>query len=150
MEAPIPREKASMIDRFFVDTNIFVYARDAAFPEKLVRAQDVLAKLWQNRSGRLSIQVCSEYYVTVTRKLRPGMDPESAWSDIEALRAWEPSALDYKTLEKAHDTEIRYGLSWWDSLIVASAFFAECTHILSEDLNAGQEYYGIRVVDPFL
>jgi predicted nucleic acid-binding protein len=139
----------SMTDRYFVDTNVLVYARDAAFPDKQRRAHEVLDRLWRERSGRLSVQVCGEYYVTVTRKLKPGLDPESAWSDLEALHAWEPSALDFKTLQKAHEIGLRYGLAWWDSLIVASAFFAECTQILSEDLSVGQEYLGLRIVNPF-
>jgi predicted nucleic acid-binding protein len=139
-----------MTDRFFVDTNIFVYARDASFPDKQAKAHEILAKLWQDRSGRLSLQVCSEYYVTVTRKLKPGLEPDSAWSDLEALRAWEPLATDFATLQRARETEVRYGLSWWDSMIVASACLAECTRILSEDLSGGQEYFGLRVVNPFL
>jgi predicted nucleic acid-binding protein len=139
-----------MIDRFFVDTNILVYARDASFPGKQRQAHEILSRLWRERSGRLSVQVCNEYYVTVTRKLKPGLPPETAWSDLEALRAWEPVLLDFETLRKARETELRYRLSWWDSLIVASALGAECTQILSEDLSAGQEYFGMRILNPFI
>ncbi len=137
-----------MSNRFFVDTNILVYARDAAFPEKQLRAHEVLSRLWRDRSGRLSVQVCNEYYVRVTRKLKPGLIPETAWNDLEALRAWEPVQLDFEILRKARETELRYGLSWWDALIVASAIRVECAQILSEDLAAGQEYFGVRVVNP--
>lgn len=137
-----------MIDRFFVDTNILVYARDASFPDKQERAHAMLSRLWRDRSGRLSVQVCNEYYVTVTRKLKPGLSHEAAWSDLEALHAWEPSILDFETLRKARETELRYGLSWWDSLIVASAIRSECTVVLSEDMCTGQEYSGVRIVNP--
>jgi predicted nucleic acid-binding protein len=58
--------------------------------------------------------------------------------------------LDFETLRKARETELRYRLSWWDSLIVASALGAECTQILSEDLSAGQEYFGMRILNPFV
>ena len=41
-----------------------------------------------------------------------------------------------------------YGISYWDSLIVAAAEKAGCTRIISEDLNSGQSDDGIAVVDP--
>ncbi len=139
-----------MTDKVFVDTNILVYSRDAAFPEKRRICRELLIDLWKNRTGRLSVQVCSEYFVTVTRKLKPGLDEPTAWDDIETYSAWNPEPLEYKTLQKAHEAQVRYQLSWWDSLIIASAFFTECGTIVSEDLNHGQEYFGIRVVNPFV
>jgi predicted nucleic acid-binding protein len=139
-----------MSDKVFVDTNILVYARDAACPEKQEICKKLLARLWKNRAGRLSVQVCNEFYVTVTRKLKPGMDEYSAWHEIELYSAWDPEPLDYETLRKAREVQNYYQLSWWDSLIVAAAFFAECGTIVSEDLNSGQDYLGIKVVNPFL
>ncbi|MDA8411792.1 MAG: PIN domain-containing protein [Treponema sp.] len=138
-----------MSDRVFVDTNIFVYARDSVDPVKQAAASEVLARLWRERSGRISTQVLSEYFVTVTQKLRPGLDRERAWSDVEALSAWDPAAIDQGTLRKAREIQIRYGLSWWDSLIVAAAWSTECGQIFSEDLGGGQTYLGLLVVNPF-
>jgi predicted nucleic acid-binding protein len=134
----------------FVDTNILVYARDAAFPKKQGAAIGLLEEIWKNRRGRISVQVCNEYFVTVTRKLKPGMDEASAWEDIAALSAWDPLPLDYGTLVKAREGQTLYGLSWWDALIVASAYQGECERIASEDLADGQRYFGIRVVNPLV
>ncbi len=139
-----------MIDKTFVDTNILVYARDASFPEKQKIAYDLLRGLWLDRSGRLSVQVCNEYFVTVTRKLRPGLNAAHAWSDLELYEAWDPLPMDVRTLKKAREIQIRYGVSWWDSLIIAAAYLAECTRIASEDFGAGQEYFGIRIFNPFV
>lgn len=139
-----------MTARTFVDTNILVYARDAAFPEKQSIAHELLGSLWRNRTGRLSVQVCNEYFVTVTRKLTPGLDEAEAWRDVEMYESWDPMPMDVRTLRKAREVQLRYGLAWWDSLIVASAFFAECGRIVSEDLAAEQDYFGIRVVNPFV
>ena len=139
-----------MADKVFVDTNILVYARDAAFPGKGKICRELLTALWKNRTGRLSVQVCSEYFFTVTRKLNPGLDERTAWDDIEKYSAWNPEPLEYKTLQKAREALVRYQLSWWDSLIIASAFFSGCGTIVSEDLSRGQEYFGIRVVNPFV
>jgi predicted nucleic acid-binding protein len=142
--------KASMTGKVFVDTNILIYARDAAFPEKQKICKELLAGLWEKRTGRLSIQVCSEYYVAVTRKLKPGLDEHTAWTEVEMYSAWDPAPLDYRTLSKAREVQLRYQISWWDSLIVAAAYFTECGIIVSEDLNSGQDYFGIAVVNPFI
>lgn len=139
-----------MNDKVFVDTSILVYAKDAACPEKQEICKELLAGLWKNRTGRLSVQVCNEFYVTVTRKLKPGLDEWSAWHEMEIYSAWDPEPLDYETLRKAREVQSHYQISWWDSLIVAAAFFAECRTIVSEDLNADQEYFGIKVVNPFI
>jgi predicted nucleic acid-binding protein len=98
----------------------------------------------------LSVQVCNEFYDIVTRQLKPELDEYSAWHEIDIYSAWDPEPLDYKTLRKARDVQNHYQISRWDSLIVAAAFFAECGTIVSEDLNADQKYYGIKVMNPFL
>ncbi len=134
----------------FVDTNVLVYARDASEPEKQLRARDWLAALWETREGRLSFQVLREYYVTVTRKLRPGLTPGEAQSDVRDLLAWAPTRLDRTVLEDAWAVERRYGLSVWDALIVAAARAAGCTHLLTEALAHGQDLDGVRIVNPFV
>ena len=62
-----------MSDNVFVDTNILLYSRDASEPEKQAIASARLDDLWENRTGRLSVQVLNEYFVNVTRKLDPGL-----------------------------------------------------------------------------
>ena len=133
----------------FVDTNVLVYSRDTTEAEKHDIASDIMRRLWEDRIGVISTQVCSEFYVTVTRKLDPGLTPEEAWDDIDALFAWNPVPVDVACMRVARHVELRYGLSWWDSLIVAACSQAGCTEILSEDLNPHQEYLGIRVTNPF-
>jgi predicted nucleic acid-binding protein len=138
-----------MSDNVFVDTNILLYLRDASEPEKQALASNRLNELWEKRTGRLSVQVLNEYFVNVTRKLDPGLPPEEAWDDIEALSVWEPLPLDMPVLVRAFAVQRRYGLSWWDSLIVAAAEAAGCARILSEDLADGATYFGITVENPF-
>ena len=46
-------------------------------------------------------------------------------------------------------THKRFGIPYWDALIIATAERAGCTHIFSEDLNPGQSYNGIVVQNPF-
>ena len=65
-----------MSDRFFVDTHLLVYSRDASEPEKQPQAMKWMIRLWSDQSGRLSFQVLQEYYLTVTHKLTPGLPTE--------------------------------------------------------------------------
>ncbi len=139
-----------MSDKTFVDTNILVYSRDSGLPDKQAAAAAELEHLWKNRTGRISAQVCSEYYVTVTRKLNPGISEKEAWKDVEALFAWEPLPVDKKVIRKARECQKKYQLSWWDSLIVAAAHFCDCSTLLSEDLSNGQNYFNMEVRNPFL
>ena len=133
---------------FFVDTNVLV-SRDASERDKQPRAQQWLAALWQQRCGRTSVQVLSEYYVTVTRKLAPGLTPDEAWMDVEALLAWAPQAVDVDVLRGARTTSQRCAISWWDALIVAAAKTSNCAFLLTEDLQDGQDLDDMRVIDPF-
>lgn len=133
----------------FVDTNILLYSRDASEPAKQAVASNLLDSLWENRRGRLSVQVLNEYFVNATRKLDPGLTPEEAWDDIEALQAWKPLPLDMAILTRAYAVQQRYGLSWWDAMIVAAAEACACDRIYSEDLSEEASYFGIKVVNPF-
>lgn len=133
----------------FVDTNVLVYARDSSEPEKQPLAVRWLEHLWTEQSGRTSIQVLNEYYVTVTRKLEPGMAPEDAWADVRALMAWDPQHVDRDVLLQAHEVELRYGLGWWDSMIVAAAQLQTCALLLTEDLQEGLNCDGVTICNPF-
>jgi predicted nucleic acid-binding protein len=133
----------------FVDTNVFLYARDASQPTRQPVAAVWLAQLWRERTGRTSIQVLSEYYVNATRKLRPGLPADEAWDDVRALMAWRPQPLDATVIETGRDLERRYRLSWWDSLVVAAAQLQGCALLLSEDLQDGIVLGGVTVRSPF-
>lgn len=133
----------------FVDTNVLVYARDTRHAAKHARATEWMADLWERGEGRLSVQVLQEYFVTTTRKLRPGLHSEDARADIVDLTAWGPSHIDAQTLATAWSIEDRFGLSFWDALIVASAQATGCHTLLTEDLQHDMDFDGVRVVDPF-
>lgn len=133
----------------FVDTDVLVYARDITVETKHRRALEWLAALWEERAGRLSWQVLQEYYVTATRKLDPPRDTFDAREDVTSLVTWRPIAVDLATVDAAWAIEDRFGLSWWDALIVATAQAGGCTHLLTEDLQDGQSLGDVTVVDPF-
>lgn len=133
----------------FVDSNVLVYSRDRSESRKQERARSWLEGLWESRRGRVSAQVLEEFYVTVTRKLDPGLPAREARSDVRALGAWNPVSIDHSLLSAAWDIEDRYDFSFWDSLIVAAARRLDCGYLLTEDLQHGQELEGLQIVDPF-
>lgn len=133
----------------FVDTNVLLYARDAGEVAKQRRAAVWLEYLWRERIGRTSVQVLSEYYVNVTRKLTPGLPSEEAWDDVQALLTWHPQPVDDALLRRGREIEARYRLSWWDSLVVAAAQLQGCAVLLTEDLQDGGVFGGVAVRSPF-
>ena len=138
-----------MTGAIFVDTHLLVYARDASDSAKQRIAATWLETLWRDRSGRISMQVLNEYYVTVTRKLKPGLASEDAWDDVQSLLTWQPQATDARLLRVAHELERRYRLNWWDSLIVGAAQLQDCQILLTEDLQDGMSFGIVTVRDPF-
>ena len=139
-----------MRDEVFVDTNILVYSRDASEADKQPRALACLETLWREQRGHISAQVLNEYYVTVTRKLRPGLSVEEARDDVRALWAWHPAGNDGNVMERAWAIQDRYQLSWWDALVVAAAHHQDATILLTEDLQDGLQMDGLTVRNPFL
>ena len=86
MVSSIPAAKSYMSALVFVDTNVFVYARDARETSKREMATQWIARLWQEQTGRTSAQVLSEYYVTFTRKLKPGISARVWYSQFHNAR----------------------------------------------------------------
>jgi predicted nucleic acid-binding protein len=138
-----------MSDVVFVDTNVLVYARDLTEPSKQPIAAEWMQRLWQERRGRLSVQVLQEYYVTVTRKLKPGLTDDAARADIRYLQAWDPVVTDAALLEAAWALETKHRLSFWDAMIVAAAQRVNARYLLSEDMQDGQAFGEMTILNPF-
>lgn len=134
----------------FVDSNIWLYARDPGQPAKQPVARRWLDRLWDEGAGRISAQVVNEFYVNATRRLAAPLTPAEAWSDVLAMLAWRPQALDEPVIRGAREIEQRYRLGWWDSLIVSAAREQHCAMLLTEDLHHGQVIAGLRVCNPFI
>jgi len=134
----------------FVDTNVLIYSEDGRVPEKQAQALAWLRVLWQRRLGRLSTQVLNEFYTNVTRKIKPPMQPGDARAEVRRYQRWQPWAIDHPTVETAWSVESRFGFSYWDALIVASAQTLGCRYLLSEDLQHGQVVDSVQILNPFL
>jgi predicted nucleic acid-binding protein len=138
-----------MTGPFFVDTNVLVYAWDRSAPEKSERAHRWVRALWESRTGRLSTQVLNEFYSVATRRLPSPLTREEARMISESFLAWHPIPIDMLLLDRAWSLHAATQLSWWDTLIVAAAQRCAARYLLTEDLQEGQEFGGVTVVNPF-
>ena len=132
----------------FVDTNILVYAVSAA-PEdegKRRRSLELLAR----RDMVLSVQVLQEFYVQATRPSRTGaLRHDEAVAVIESLQRFPVQAITLEVMRLALSFRQRFGLSYWDSAVLAGVGLSGCDLVYSEDLSSEQDYDGLQVSDPF-
>ena len=138
-----------MSDRRFVDTNIVVYAYDSAVPAKNAQAQRILRDGVVDDNLAVSAQVLGEFFTVATRRIQEPLTADDAAAAIDALKPIPVVEIDRQLVERAIETHKRYGIVYWDALIVAAAERAGCVEVLSEDLNAGQRYGSVVVSNPF-
>jgi predicted nucleic acid-binding protein len=136
--------------REFVDTNVLVYAYNCTFPEKQLTARTLLTGLWGSEQGCLSLQVLQEFYSVVTRKIPHPLSSDTAALIIKDYGNWIHHVPEIEDLLEAIRIQQKYGISFWDALVIRSAVALDCGVIWSEDLNAGQLYEGVSVMNPFL
>ena len=138
-----------MTDKVFVDTNILLYAHDQEAGQKGEQANGILRTLWKSKRGRLSKQVLQEFYVNVTKKIRPPLGRSQAREIIRPYAVWIEAATTVDTILRASEISEIWQISFWDSLILASAEEIGASELFSEDLNSGQIIAGVKVVNPF-
>lgn len=134
----------------FVDSNIAVYAFSPR-PDDVLK-QRIARQLFDREAGNLaiSVQVLGEFYTQATRQVRPGsLNHERAVEMMANLRLCRVYPLTLETVDRAVHYRTLFSLSYWDCLILASAKLGECDAVYSEDMSAGQDYDGIRVINPF-
>ena len=131
----------------FIDTNVLLYAYDDKEPEKQQQALKCLKPFFTSElTASISVQVLQEFTHQLLRKnfdlhdIQTATSPLLYWNIIEGTTTLYIEALDVLA---------RYQLSLWDSLIVAAANQSGAKQLLSEDLNDGQLYGNIVVVNPF-
>lgn len=133
----------------FVDTNVLIYAHDISAGAKYARARELLGQLWDSAEGCLSIQVLQEFYVNVTRKVARPLTPEAAAQIIADLSVWQVHRPGVDDVLDAIGLQGRYQLSFWDAMVISSAIQLGCQTVWSEDLNPGQAYDQVTVLNPF-
>ena len=134
---------------WFVDTHVLVYAFDRSAGQKHAIAARFVKDLWENETGCLSIKVLQELFITVTRKIALPLEHQIAQQIVADLGEWRVHSPEVRDLLQAIDFQKRYQLSFWDAMIVQSATRLNCKQLISEDLNDGQLYGDVQVINPF-
>jgi predicted nucleic acid-binding protein len=132
----------------FLDSNVLVYAYDVSDSRKQRLAQDLVRKAIAGESV-MSTQVLAEFAATLLHKLSPPVPPDDVLVILNALGPIRLVAPDGDIVRRAVEARASYGLHFYDGMIVAAAERAGCGRIWSEDLNAGQRYFGVTVTNPF-
>jgi predicted nucleic acid-binding protein len=138
-----------MSDRYFVDTNILIYAHDNSAGEKHAHAKALLEKLWESRSGVVSTQVLQELAVNLRRKAMKPLDAKATRDIVSDYLSWQVVVNGGDSILEALDLEARYQISFWDALVIQAAQGSGAEMLYSEDLPDGQTYGRVRVVNPF-
>ena len=131
----------------FLDTNVLVYAVSAA-PSDAAKKEKAL-ELIERADFGLSAQVLQEFYVTVIRKIVKPLTPDSAVALLEAFKVFPTVQVDYALIVSGIEVSLAYGISYWDGTIVAAAAMLGAPALMTGDLNDGQSYGAVRVVNPF-
>jgi predicted nucleic acid-binding protein len=138
-----------MKDKFFIDTNIVVYAFSLESEKKNISKQ--LIKQAHKKSGCLSFQVIQEFLNTVTKKFQIPLKKEDAQKYLsEILFPICEVFPSEKLYISALDIREKWKFSFYDSLIVAAAVEANCKILYSEDLQHNQKIYDLTILNPYL
>jgi predicted nucleic acid-binding protein len=139
-----------MSDKYFVDTNILVYAHDRSAGVKHLRAQSLLERLWNTGRGVLSTQVLQELCINLRRMAGNPMPMNEVRLLIREYSTWEIVTNSPESTLLALDIESRYKTSFWDALILQAAERSGASILYSEDLAAGQRYGPVQVINPLV
>jgi len=136
-----------MTARYFVDTNVLLYAGSNAREDRQKR--EMARRLLQHPEIGFSAQVAQEFYDAAVRKQRLAMTHEDALTILQALQAYPVIPVTFELVLRGIELKERFRLSYWDAAILAAAQELGCETVFSEDLSDGQSYDGVRVENPF-
>jgi predicted nucleic acid-binding protein len=133
----------------FVDTNVLLYAASTAADEE--HKAGIARTLLNETDLALSTQVLLEFYAQATRPTRSDrLTHEQAQSLVEALLRFQVQETSVPLVLASLQARNRFGLALWDAAIVEAARALGCEVVLSEDMQHGQDFAGVKVINPFL
>jgi len=131
----------------FFDTNVLVYAAVATGKDERKRKRAM--ELIESIDFGTSAQVLQEFFVTVVKKVSRPISATQALEWIEQFMAFPCQAIDHQLVRIAIEQSERFAISFWDAAILAAAEALGADTVYSEDLNDGQRYGRVQVVNPF-
>ena len=138
-----------MSDKYFVDTNILVYAHDRTAGPKHQRAKALIEQLWRSGEGVVSKQVLQELCVSLRRKATVPLPIDEVRQLVQDYLSWEVVVNQPEAIVQALELEARFKLSFWDALIIHAATVSDAAILYSADLSDGQKYGTVTVENPF-
>ena len=139
-----------MSDKYFLDTNIFVYSFDSGAPQKQKTSQRLIREALSDGNGFISYQVVQEFLNVATKEFATPLTAQDA--QIFLATVLQPLCPVFSSIEMYHDALIvadRWKYSFYDALIIAAATKVKATILYTEDLQSGQMIDGLRIVNPF-
>ncbi|MDD5261866.1 MAG: PIN domain-containing protein [Methylacidiphilales bacterium] len=131
----------------FLDTNILLYAYDIDAPVKRAVALRLVEQAWMSPGETaISVQVLQEMHVNLEKR---GVPRVEAGLILRDYAQWPVVDNTLDLLLAAVNEQVRWKISLWDALIIAAARASGATELISEDLSHGQDYGGVRVINPF-
>jgi len=137
-----------MNGRYFVDTNILMYAHDTTAGAKHQRARALVEELWRDRSGVVSTQVLQELCVNLRRQAGRPLDSKATRDIVADYLSWRVVVNGGDSILEALELQERYQISFWDALVVGAAESSGADVLYSEDFSDGQSYGSVRAVNP--
>ncbi len=138
-----------MKDKYFLDTNILIYAFDNSSSKKRIVSDDLIKKAHFG-NGCISFQVIQEFLNVATRKFQSPLNVEDAQKYLTKILF---PVCEVFPSEKLYSSALeimeRWQFSFYDSLIIASALDANCAILYSEDLQHNQKIYDLTVINPY-
>jgi predicted nucleic acid-binding protein len=133
----------------FLDTNVLVYAYDPGDLRKQQIAQGLVRRAMAGEISTSS-QVLGEFAATLLHKLMPPAKPDDVMVLLDTLAPIKLVPIDGDVVLRAVQAHAQYGVHFYDGMILAAAERGGCQKIWSEDLSAGQQYFGCVVENPFI
>jgi predicted nucleic acid-binding protein len=128
-----------MSDNVFIDTNIWLYALIESDNE-LEKHQKAKQSIGNTENIIISTQMVNEVCVNLLRKGKKDMSYIAQFI-AEFTTAYQTLAQIKEDLIIAANIRSDYHVSYWDSLMIASALRADCNIIFSEDMQDGLFVY---------
>jgi predicted nucleic acid-binding protein len=136
-----------MLAQSFFDTNILVYAAYPKDGEEWKRI--IAADLLRDESYAISTQVLIEFINSTTKKRKPGLSLDVVREWLNDFRLSPVIGADDMLVMDALDIAERYKIEFFDGLVIAAANRAGAKILYTEDLNDGQLYGNVTVINPF-
>ena len=131
----------------FIDTNVLVYVADDADAAKQLISRRIVQEALTTNEHTISAQVLNEFSSVLFKKLKKTAQEVDGF--LEVVERIRTVAVKPEWTRKAIGLMIRYGVQFFDSLLLVAAQESGCDEILTEDLNDGQMYGSVKAVNPF-